>query len=120
MTATSPAADCTTPRNSSSIPVDGSLISPSTAGLNHQGGQPGVKAAFGSSPVDYRRARRDAVFTHRGTLANLSKTYQYILGTWLQTTKAELDDREDSEVYEREVLSFGAPNNEVIIYIPVK
>lgn len=78
------------------------------------------KADFGSSPVDYRRAERDAVFTHRGTLENLSKTYQYILGTWLQTTKAELDDREDFEVYNREVLSFGDPNNEVKIYIPVK
>lgn len=73
-----------------------------------------------SSPLEQKvlRAGRYAVFTHRGTLANLSKTYQYILGTWLQTTKAELDDREDFEVYEREVLSFDAPNNEVKIYIP--
>lgn len=66
------------------------------------------------------RAGRYAVFTHRGTLANLYKTYQYIFGTWLQTTKEELDGREDFEVYEREVLSFDAPDNEVKIFIPLK
>ncbi|MCD2491512.1 AraC family transcriptional regulator [Lacrimispora sp. NSJ-141] len=66
------------------------------------------------------RAGRYAVFTHRGTFANLFKTYQYIFGTWLQSAKVELDDREDFEVYEREVLSFDDPNNEVKIYIPVK
>ena len=66
------------------------------------------------------RAGRYAAFTHRGTLANLFKTYQYIFGTWLQSAKMELDDREDFEVYEREVLSFDDPNNEVKIYIPVK
>lgn len=66
------------------------------------------------------QAGKYAVFTHRGTLANLFKTYQYIFGTWLQITKVVLDDREDFEVYEREVLSFDAPDNEVKIYIPVK
>lgn len=65
-------------------------------------------------------AGRYAVFTHRGTFANLFKTYQYIFGTWLATTKEELDAREDFEVYEREVLSFGDPNNEVKIFIPIK
>ena len=65
-------------------------------------------------------AGRYAIFTHRGTLANLYKTYQYIYGTWLLTTKEELDDREDFEVYEREVSSFDDPENEVKIYIPVK
>lgn len=65
-------------------------------------------------------AGRYAVFTHRGTFANLFKTYQYIYGTWLLTTKEELDDREDFEVYERKVSSFDDPENEVKIYIPVK
>lgn len=63
---------------------------------------------------------RYAVFTHRGTFANLFKTYQYIFGIWLPTTKEELDNREDFEVYERKVLSFDDPNNEVKIFIPVK
>lgn len=66
------------------------------------------------------QAGKYAVFTHRGTFANLFKTYQYIFGTWLPTAGVELDDREDFEVYEREVLSFDDPNNEVKIYIPIK
>lgn len=66
------------------------------------------------------RAGKYAVFTHRGTFANLFKTYQYIFGTWLPAAGVELDAREDFEVYDREVLSFDAPNNEVKIYIPVK
>lgn len=61
-----------------------------------------------------------AVFTHRGSFLNLFKTYQYIYGTWLQITKEELDDREDFEVYEREVRSFDDPDNQVKIYIPIK
>lgn len=65
-------------------------------------------------------AGRYAVFTHRGTFVNLFKTYQYIFGTWLQSAKVELDDREDFEVYEREVVSFNDPNNEVKIFIPIK
>lgn len=75
-----------------------------------------------SSPLEQKvlQTGRYAVFTYRGTLANLSKTYQYIFGTWLQTTKAELDNREDFEVYKREALSFDDTNNEVKIYIPVK
>ena len=66
------------------------------------------------------RAGRYAVFTQRGTLGNLYKTYQYIFGTWLQATREELDDREDFEVYEHEILSFDDPDNEVKIFIPIK
>ena len=66
------------------------------------------------------QAGRYAVFTHRGTFANLPKTYHYIFGTWLQSAKVELDDRDDFELYEREVLSFDDPDNEVKIYIPIK
>lgn len=73
--------------------------------------------AFGKKIL---QAGKYAVFDHRGTLANLFKTYQYIFGTGLQTTKMELDDREDFEVYGRDVWSFDDPNNEVEIYIPVK
>lgn len=65
-------------------------------------------------------AGRYAVFTHRGSFANLFKTYQYIFGTWLFQSKEELDNREDFEVYDHEVLSFDDPNNEVKIYIPIK
>lgn len=75
-----------------------------------------------SAPLEKKilRAGRYAVFTHRGTFANLFKTYQYIFGTWLPSAKEELDDREDFEVYEREIPSFGDPHNEAKIFIPVK
>lgn len=66
------------------------------------------------------RAGRYAVFTHRGSFANLFKTYQYIFGTWLPAAKEELDSREDFEAYKREVSSFTDPNNEMQIYIPIK
>lgn len=65
-------------------------------------------------------AGKYAVFIHRGTLANLPKTYQYIFGTWLLTAKEELDEREDFEVYEHKILSLDHPDNEVKIYIPLK
>lgn len=65
-------------------------------------------------------AGKYAVFTHRGTFYSLFKTYQYIYGTWLPISKEELDDREDFEVYEREVLSFEDPGNVMRIFIPIK
>lgn len=61
-----------------------------------------------------------AVFTHYGTFANLFQSYQYIYGTWLASSKEKLDDREDFQLYEREVLSFDDPDNIVKIYIPIK
>ncbi|WP_041138067.1 AraC family transcriptional regulator [Beduini massiliensis] len=61
-----------------------------------------------------------AVFTHQGTFANLFQSYQYIYGTWLASTKEELDDREDFQVYEHEVIAFGDPKNIVKIFIPIK
>lgn len=65
-------------------------------------------------------AGRYAVFTHRGTFANLFKTYQYIFGTWLPAAEEELDDREDFEFYAHEVRSFDDPENLVKIFIPIK
>lgn len=61
-----------------------------------------------------------AVFTHRGTLENLYSIYRYIYGTWLPATKEKLDDREDFEVYEREVSSISDQSNIVKIFIPIK
>lgn len=63
---------------------------------------------------------RCAVFTHRGSFANLFKTYQYIYGTWLPAAGVELDGREDFERYARAVTSFDDPDNEVEIFIPIK
>ncbi len=66
------------------------------------------------------RAGRYAVFTHRGSFAKLFQSYQYIFGTWLPASGAELDEREDFERYNRAVTSFGGPDNEVEIFIPIK
>lgn len=65
-------------------------------------------------------AGRYAVFTHRGTFANLFKTYQYIFGTWLPLSKETLDQREDFEVYAHPVRSFDDPCNKVHILIPIR
>lgn len=66
------------------------------------------------------KAGKYAVFSHKGTFANLYSTYRYIYGTWIPAAKAELDDREDFEEYQREVASLDDQNNIVKIYIPIK
>lgn len=60
-----------------------------------------------------------AVFTHRGSLASLLTTFQYIWGTWLMNTKEELDIREDFECYDERFLGYGNPNSEMDVYIPI-
>ena len=65
-------------------------------------------------------AGKYAVFTHRGTFANLFTTHQYIYGTWLSSTNAQLDDREDFLLYERPVQSFDDPDNLVKLFVPIK
>lgn len=60
-------------------------------------------------------------FTHRGTLATLGMTFDYIWGTWLMVSGYELDHREDYEVYDQQrFLGYDHPDSELDIYIPVK
>lgn len=61
-----------------------------------------------------------AVFTHRGSLRMLTRTFEYIWGTWFMTTKEELDDREDFELYDHRFLGYDHPDSEIDLYIPVK
>ncbi len=63
---------------------------------------------------------RYAVFTHRGSLAMLRKTFDYIWGTWVFNTKEVLDEREDFESYDERFLGFDHPDSEMDIYIPIK
>lgn len=63
---------------------------------------------------------RYAVFTHKGSLAMLRKTFDYIWGTWAFNTKTVLDDREDFEGYDERFLGYDHPDSEIDIYIPVK
>ncbi|MDR2977540.1 MAG: AraC family transcriptional regulator [Streptococcaceae bacterium] len=63
---------------------------------------------------------RYAVFTHRGSLRMLPQTFDYIWGTWFLTSKEEIDDREDLEMYDERFLGYDHPDSEVDLYIPVK
>ncbi|SNS95224.1 transcriptional regulator, AraC family [Anaerovirgula multivorans] len=61
-----------------------------------------------------------AVFTHRGRVEFLRMTYQYIWGTWIISSKYEVDLRDDFEFYDQRFLG---PNNDMSkfdIYIPIK
>lgn len=61
-----------------------------------------------------------AVFTHKGSLALLKKTFEYIWGTWFLSTSEVLDDREDFELYDERYLGFDHPDSEVDLYIPIR
>ena len=63
---------------------------------------------------------RYAVFTHKGSLGSLKKTFDYIWGTWVFNTKELLDDREDFEGYDERFLGFDNPDSEMDIYIPIR
>lgn len=63
---------------------------------------------------------RYAVFTHRGTLRMLPKTFEYIWGTWFLTTDEKLADKEDFEVYDQRFLGYDHPESEVDLYIPLQ
>lgn len=63
---------------------------------------------------------RYAVFTHRGSLALIRKTFEYIYGTWLLNTKEVLDCRDDFELYDSRFLGYDNPESEIEVYIPIK
>ena len=62
---------------------------------------------------------RYAVFTHRGHMANFTKLFDYIWGTWLLSTKEQLDCREDFELYDHRYLGYAHPDSQVDVYIPI-
>ncbi|MNW67141.1 Bacterial transcription activator, effector binding domain [compost metagenome] len=61
-----------------------------------------------------------AVFTHKGTIANLIKTYDYIWRSWVLFAKETLDDREDFEIYDKRFLGADDADSQIDIYIPIK
>lgn len=63
---------------------------------------------------------RYAVFTHKGTIETLLKTYEYIWGSWFLFTKEEIDDRKDLEIYDERFLGPDNPQSQIDIYIPIK
>ncbi len=65
------------------------------------------------------KAGHYAVFTHRGSLRKLKKTFDYIWGTWFLNTKETLDQREDFELYDNRFLGYDHPDSEIDLYIPI-
>lgn len=60
-----------------------------------------------------------AVFTHKGSLNNLRKTYDFIYSTWLPKSGYELKPTDDFERYDERYVP-GDPESEIDIYLPVK
>lgn len=77
----------------------------------------GLKSPFVSKQL---KGGRYAIFTHKGSLANLQKTFSYIWGTWFIKSKEELDDREDFELYDERFLGYYHPNSQIDLCIPLK
>lgn len=65
-------------------------------------------------------AGKFAVYTHRGPLSNIMKTYQYIWGTWALVTSEEIDERDDFELYDKRFKGHDHKDSEIDIYIPIK
>jgi AraC family transcriptional regulator len=63
---------------------------------------------------------RYAIFTHKGSLALLQKTFDYIWGTWFLNTKETLDCREDFELYDERFLGYDHPNSQIDLCIPIR
>ena len=60
-----------------------------------------------------------AVFAHRGDLAGLGKTYEYIYEVWLPQSGYQLAAKIDFEYYDQDFKDF-APDSVFYIYLPVK
>jgi predicted transcriptional regulator YdeE/DNA-binding transcriptional MerR regulator len=60
-----------------------------------------------------------AVFTHKGDLASLAGTYEYIYETWLPQSGYQLAAKLDFEYYNEEFKDF-APDSVFYIYIPIE
>lgn len=64
-------------------------------------------------------AHKYAVFTSRGTLDALHKTFQYAYREWLPKSKYEIAEWYDFEYYDERFKGMGKPDSEIDIYIPV-
>ena len=65
-------------------------------------------------------AGKYAVFTHRGLISDIIKTYEYIWGTWVLLTKEVLDERDTFELYDKRFLGRDNEQSKMDIYIPIK
>jgi len=60
-----------------------------------------------------------AVFLHHGPASEVSKTYQYIFGTWLPQSDYLIDDRPHFAIMGEKYKS-DSPDSEEELWIPVK
>lgn len=60
-----------------------------------------------------------AVFTHRGSLDNLSGTYDYIYNKWLPESDYDLADAPEIEWYDSRFI-FDSQDSQMDIHIPIK
>lgn len=60
-----------------------------------------------------------AVFEHKGDLASLSETYEYIYETWLPQSGFELASKMDFEYYNEDFKDFE-PDSVFYIYLPIR
>ncbi len=60
-----------------------------------------------------------AVFAHRGDLASLGKTYEYIYEVWLPQSGYNMASKIDFEYYDQDFKDF-APDSVFYIYVPIE
>lgn len=60
-----------------------------------------------------------AVFTSKGVLKALGKTFQYVYHEWLPKSKYRIADCYDFELYDERFKGWDNPDSEIDIYIPV-
>lgn len=60
-----------------------------------------------------------AIFTHQGSVENLSDSYRYIYDEWLEESVYELDERDQFEWYDRR-FNFREEDSELDIHIPIR
>lgn len=65
------------------------------------------------------KAGKYAVFTHTGSLSQLTQTFDYIWGTWFMTTEEVVDNREDFELYDQRFLGYDHPQSQIDVYVPI-
>jgi AraC family transcriptional regulator len=64
-------------------------------------------------------AQEVAVFTHEGSLDNLSDSYDYIYNEWLPKSEYEIADADEIEWYDRR-FNFGKADSQMDIHIPIR
>jgi AraC family transcriptional regulator len=61
-----------------------------------------------------------AVFTHKGSIMNVGKTYDFAYKTWIPNSEHQLLHHEDLELYDNRFDENNPENSEMDIFIPIK